>query len=98
MGLIWIIISFALIVGIPILIWFQYGTTKLDTLVIEKCSLLQKFGLVGLAVWPIVLLDGQALTWKGNPTQTFQHERIHLKQQRELLVIPYYILYFSSSY
>ena len=96
MALIWIITSFALIVGIPTLLWFHYGIIRLNTLVIENCSLLRNFGLVGLALWPIVILEGSALTRRGNPTQTFQHERIHLKQQRELFVIPYYMIYFSE--
>lgn len=45
---------------------------------------------MGMALFPFVLLKEQQL--KGNP-EIINHERIHLKQQLELLILPFYTLY-----
>lgn len=44
----------------------------------------------GIALFPFILLNSKDL--KNNKT-IINHERIHLKQQSELLVIPFYIWY-----
>lgn len=42
----------------------------------------------GIALWPFVLVRGL------EPTKNLlRHERIHLRQQSEMLVIPFYIWY-----
>jgi hypothetical protein len=45
----------------------------------------------GMALWPFILirkdLKGRSLE------RTLNHERIHLEQQKELLVLPFYVLY-----
>ncbi|AMR30948.1 hypothetical protein A0256_05660 [Mucilaginibacter sp. PAMC 26640] len=44
----------------------------------------------GMALWPFILVsDSKAL----NDEVVLNHERIHLRQQAELLVIPFYVLY-----
>lgn len=50
-------------------------------------------GYVGLAVFPFVFLKYQGL--KTNMV-LINHERIHLKQQLELLVIPFYVIYLTE--
>lgn len=45
---------------------------------------------VGLSFWPFIILKEDRL--KGDAV-LINHEKIHLQQQRELLVIPFYVLY-----
>lgn len=44
-----------------------------------------------MALWPIIIFADQAS--KNNPVM-MNHEKIHHRQQLELLIIPYYIWYF----
>ncbi|MCO5936776.1 hypothetical protein NAF17_14630 [Mucilaginibacter sp. RB4R14] len=44
----------------------------------------------GMALFPFILLNNKALL---NDEVMINHERIHLRQQAELLVILFYILY-----
>ena len=45
---------------------------------------------VGLTLWPfIILMD---IDLKGDHV-LINHEKIHLRQQRELLILPFYIIY-----
>jgi hypothetical protein len=48
---------------------------------------------VGLSLWPFIFLKEDALKVD---EVLINHERIHLKQQRELLILPFYILYISE--
>lgn len=45
---------------------------------------------VGLSLWPFIILKNPGLK---NDTVLINHEKIHLKQQRELLILPFYFLY-----
>lgn len=45
---------------------------------------------VGLSLWPFIILKNSSLK---NDITLINHERIHLKQQRELLILPFYIFY-----
>ena len=45
---------------------------------------------VGLSFWPFIILKNSALK---EDAILMNHERIHLRQQQELLVVPFYILY-----
>ena len=45
---------------------------------------------VGLTIWPFIILKNTDL--KGDQV-LINHERIHLQQQRELLIIPFYLIY-----
>ncbi|MEJ1224098.1 hypothetical protein [Sediminicola sp. 1XM1-17] len=45
---------------------------------------------VGLTLWPFIILKNTALR---EDLILINHERIHLKQQLELLVLPFYIIY-----
>ncbi|SRR6056297_99798 len=48
---------------------------------------------VGLSLWPFIFLKTNAL--KADAT-LINHEKIHLRQQQELLIIPFYFLYLSE--
>ena len=45
----------------------------------------------GLTLWPVIILKHDNLK---EDEVLINHERIHLKQQLELLILPFYILYF----
>lgn len=45
---------------------------------------------VGLTIWPFIILKNTALR---KDMVLMNHEKIHLKQQSELLVIPFYVIY-----
>ena len=41
----------------------------------------------GITLWPFILVRGKA------DARTIRHESIHIRQQAELLVVPFYVLY-----
>jgi hypothetical protein len=43
------------------------------------------------AFWPLIVVRSKILQ---SDQRLLRHERIHLKQQMELLVIPFYVIYF----
>ncbi len=45
---------------------------------------------VGVAVWPFIIIKYKKLK---DDTIFMNHERIHLRQQLELLILPFYIIY-----
>lgn len=47
-------------------------------------------GYTGLAIFPFVFLKNKSLK---DDCVLMNHERIHLRQQLELLIIPFYLLY-----
>ncbi|MGB5554427.1 MAG: hypothetical protein WBM83_07200 [Flavobacteriaceae bacterium] len=48
---------------------------------------------VGLSLWPFIILKNDALK---DDIVLIHHEKIHLKQQQELLVLPFYVLYVAE--
>lgn len=48
---------------------------------------------VGLSLWPFIILKNDDL--KGDIV-LINHEKIHLKQQQELLIVFFYILYITE--
>ncbi len=46
---------------------------------------------VGLSLWPFIILKERSLT---HDEILINHERIHLQQQLELLIVPFYLWYF----
>lgn len=46
-----------------------------------------------MAFWPFIFLKDNVLI---HDEVIMNHEKIHLTQQKELLVIPFYLLYFSE--
>ena len=48
---------------------------------------------VGLSLWPFIILKEDGL--KADEV-LINHERIHLKQQRELLILPFYLWYVAE--
>ena len=52
-----------------------------------KSNYLVPQGYKGLTVWPFVF-------YRGKLNETFvNHERIHLRQQIELLILPFFVIY-----
>ena len=45
------------------------------------------WGVTGMTLWPFILVK-HTTSW-----QTVRHEMIHIRQQREMLVIPFYLWY-----
>jgi hypothetical protein len=45
--------------------------------------------VVGITLWPFIFIRKEYAD-----EQTINHEKIHIRQQAELLVIPFYVLYF----
>ena len=50
-------------------------------------------GFSGITLYPFIFLREEA---DKQNTRLLNHERIHLRQQLELLVLPFYILYISE--
>ncbi|QLE00593.1 hypothetical protein HX109_03085 [Galbibacter sp. BG1] len=48
---------------------------------------------VGLTFWPLIILKEDKLK---DDEVLINHERIHLKQQLELLIIPFYVWYLTE--
>lgn len=53
--------------------------------------IIKKLPAAGMAIFPFILLKSARLK---NDPEIINHEKIHLRQQLELLVFPFYILYF----
>lgn len=53
--------------------------------------------IAGITIWPFVILRKKYLTntayWKARSKKTINHESIHIKQQEELLILPFYVFY-----
>lgn len=51
----------------------------------------------GITLWPFIVLreyyQGTTNYWVTKREKTINHESIHIKQQEELLIIPFYVLY-----
>lgn len=45
---------------------------------------------MGLSIWPFIFLKNRSLK---NDNVLINHEKIHLRQQGELLILPFYIFY-----
>ncbi|WP_461532651.1 hypothetical protein [Sinomicrobium sp.] len=45
---------------------------------------------IGLTLWPVIVLKSPELK---NDSVLLNHEKIHLQQQLELLILPFYVLY-----
>lgn len=63
---------------------------EIASLMIIVSKYLVPKGYSGLTLFPFVFLKHKALF---DDTILINHERIHLKQQIELLIIPFYIMY-----
>ena len=48
---------------------------------------------VGLSLWPFIILKDNTLK---EDVVLINHEKIHLKQQKELLILPFYIWYITE--
>jgi hypothetical protein len=77
----------------PLFVAYVIGKDIHGVRVIEHSWLMKILKIKGLAIYPVVFVEGKALTAKGNSTVILRHERIHLAQQAELFVLPFYIMY-----
>ncbi|MGC1516907.1 MAG: hypothetical protein WA810_15140 [Maribacter sp.] len=48
---------------------------------------------VGLSLWPFIFLKNGNLR---KDATLINHEKIHLRQQQELLILPFYVLYIGE--
>lgn len=48
---------------------------------------------VGLSLWPFIFLKSDDFK---NDLFLINHEKIHLKQQQELLIVPFYVWYMTE--
>jgi len=62
----------------------------LEQMIIVVNHFLLRKGVNGMALWPFVLMKDKRLK---NDVTFLNHEKIHLKQQLELLIIPFYLWY-----
>lgn len=54
---------------------------------IIRTKILNKTNILGITLWPFIIV-------RPNVTkETINHELIHIEQQKELFIIPFYILY-----
>jgi hypothetical protein len=58
---------------------------------LDRLSWFMRIG--GITLWPFVILREK---YKGRAKRIINHESIHIKQQEELLIIPFYILYVTE--
>ena len=75
---------------IPFFIGYVFGVNINGVRVVEHSKLMKVLSIRGLAIYPVVFVEGDALTKKGNSTVILHHERIHLEQQREMFILPFY--------
>lgn len=59
--------------------------------IIRNNKLIKK-GYNGFAFWPFIFLREDLM----NEDRIIRHEKIHIRQQLEMLVIPFYVVYFLS--
>lgn len=65
-------------------------------ILIKDNQLLPTEGYSAITIWPFVFVDTDSQKWKDEDRrkELLNHEKIHLEQQKELLVLPFYLLYF----
>lgn len=56
-------------------------------MVIESKLICRILGVNGICLWPFIFVDNK------KDATLLNHENIHLQQEKELFVIPFYILY-----
>jgi len=61
--------------------------------ILNRLGILFKIG--GITLWPFIILrERYKLTgYQSRAAKIINHESIHIKQQEEMLVIPFYLLY-----
>jgi len=67
---------------------------KYSDKVLDRLSIFMRIG--GITLWPYVILREKYKKqsyWKKRAPRIINHESIHIKQQEELLVIPFYLIY-----
>ena len=67
---------------------FDWKTERIFMIVVFKHLFYSNY--VGLSFWPFIFVKHQLLK---SDAALINHERIHLRQQLELLVVPFYVLY-----
>lgn len=80
------------------IIWFRRNSRifvidfkETDMIVVNR--LFFYFDYVGLTLWPFIILRDERFI---SDQALINHERIHLRQQLELFILPFYILYVTE--
>jgi beta-lactamase regulating signal transducer with metallopeptidase domain len=62
---------------------------------LDRVGIFMKIG--GITLWPFIILrekyQSSTSYWRAKREKIINHESIHIAQQGELLVIPFYVLY-----
>ena len=64
---------------------------------LDRIGLFMKIG--GITLWPFVILReiyDSTPPWRRRAARIINHESIHIKQQEEMLVLPFYIWYVTE--
>ena len=64
---------------------------------LDNISWFMKVG--GVTLWPYIVLReryNSTKYWKRKAARIINHESIHIKQQEELLILPFYLLYVTE--
>lgn len=67
---------------------------KYDDRFLDSVSWFFKVG--GITLWPFIILReiyNSTSPWRRKAARIINHETIHIKQQQELLVLPFYLIY-----
>ena len=70
---------------------------KYNDKLLDRLSWFMKIG--GITLWPWVILReryNSTSYWKKRAARIINHESIHIKQQEEMLVLPFYIWYVTE--
>lgn len=68
-----------------------YAVKAYDMILVSRHFFYKNY--VGLSLWPFIILKNDDLK---DDSVLINHEKIHLKQQQELLIVFFYILYISE--
>jgi hypothetical protein len=64
---------------------------------LDRIGLFMKIG--GITLWPFVILReiyDSTPPWRRRAARIINHETIHIKQQEEMLILPFYIWYVTE--
>ena len=64
---------------------------------LDRVGLFMRIG--GITLWPVIILReiyDASPPWRRKAARIINHESIHIKQQEETLVLPFYIIYVTE--
>ena len=65
--------------------------------IVTNSKIAKKLGVYGIVIYPFILIDGNEKTYdKERYERLIRHEKIHYRQQKEMLVLPFYLFYLAN--